>query len=152
MAAMAGAAMMLAGCNDEAKTFGRSYDECVLKNASGTPAQAALAEPSCRRRFELKSATGAGADVSATIHTQGSQRWITFNITNSDPSKIITAVNVDAVFLGKDGKELATLTWTFATFLEPDRQVELTGSMPDPWPSEEFTSKGTVTRELPIGR
>lgn len=104
------------------------------------------------RRFVLKGATGAGADVSATIHTQGSQRWISFNITNSDPSKIITAVNADAVFLGKDGKELATWTRTFATFLEPDRQVELTGNMTDQWPSNEFTSKVTVTRELPLSR
>lgn len=31
---VAGAALLLSSCDDSAKTFGRSYGECVLKNAS----------------------------------------------------------------------------------------------------------------------
>ena len=145
-------AALLSGCDEQAKTFGHSYDECVLKNTSGTAAQAALAEPSCRRRFEVKSVTGSGADPSATIKSRGSQRWIDFTISNTDASKIITAISADAVFLGKDDKEIATLTWTFSTFIEPDKQVELTGVTDKPWPSTDFVTRVTVTREIPIKR
>lgn len=34
MLLVAGAALLLSSCDDSAKTFGRSYGECVLKNAS----------------------------------------------------------------------------------------------------------------------
>lgn len=50
---VAGAALLLSSCDDSAKTFGRSYGECVLKNASdgGDQYSREQATEVCLRRF-----------------------------------------------------------------------------------------------------
>lgn len=149
--ALAGVALLgVGGCtNEAAKTFGNTYDECVLKNARGGAAQAELAVPSCRRHFELRSTTQAGVRAEAKRYLGA----VNFSVINSDSSKIVTAVQIQVTFQDASGKLAGPFTWTFDTFIEPDRQVLLNGSLGDaPWEGPISATAVTVLREIPTSR
>jgi hypothetical protein len=138
--------LFVGGCDGATKTFGRSYNECVIKNASKSVAQGGLAEAACRRHFETPSASGGYADGSASLHRGGKDSAFTFTVANADASKIITGVSITATF--GEGPNQRDMAWTFGTFIEPDQQVQLTGTIGEEPPPENFTTQIRVTREI----
>ena len=116
--------LLAAACvGEDARTFGRSYDECILKNANGNPAQSVRVERSCRRRFERPSMTGRGVTGSARLLPLGERSLVIFKMANNDNTKIITGVEASASL--RDGPDVTISTWPLETFIEPGDQVEV---------------------------
>lgn len=90
-------ALLLSGCDSSAKTFGKTYDECLLKNA----AQAAATDICARhferlRTFEEQDSNMLTADGQIVDSGNGSK--IIATITNNSLDKIAVSYNVFAAF------------------------------------------------------
>ncbi|GAA0640471.1 hypothetical protein GCM10009101_10420 [Brevundimonas lenta] len=166
-------ALTVAGCDDSAKTFGRSYDECILKNArdGGDQASRNMAADVCIRRFqEAVPLSERGKTIAVNrIANYGVQDYVSggiedaiaIEVANSFSDKMLTEVEVAADFsdkpAGPDGKfpadaKITTLTWTFNTNLSPNAQTTLRGTFQDGQaPTRHWQSDAYAMKWVPLG-
>ena len=98
---IASGGLLLGGCDPAAKTFGKTYDECLLKNAAQ-----ATANEICARHFErlrtLDEQDGDMLTADGEIVGQGADEKIVVNIKNNSSDKIAASYSVTAAFWAND--------------------------------------------------
>jgi hypothetical protein len=141
---------MMAGCSGgDAEIFGRTYDQCILKNAraGGDQESRFVATEICARHFQRQTTPAERSrNISAARRVSyGEQNYLDntvedllkITVRNSRDDWLITEVSVVADFSdkpeGPDGKfpadaKISTLDWTFNVELGPNGQRELIGS------------------------
>lgn len=121
--ALAGAALV-AGCDSSVQTFGRSYDECILKNArnGGDRASRETATAICERRF-TRDATASDRDAfgiaTNIIDNPGPVDFLQIGVEPRDPNIVLKEVRSDVTFYrtarGRDARDPADVidvyTW-----------------------------------------
>lgn len=162
---LASGVALLSGCDTAAKTFGKTYDECLLKNAAQTAAADICARHFERlRTFEERDGGMLSADgVVATI--EGRER-IVVTVTNNSRDKIASVYDVYAVFWSSEGsipedgfmRKLHALQYGFplsetshTAKIEP--QQSATVELPIPagaHPASVFTVDASITRVVPM--
>lgn len=149
------AGLAVVGCGDSAaETFGRTYDECVLKNVKGAiAATAQIALKSCERRFARPST----AEIAATGHYDPANSRFLFHALNERPV-IVTQVRFVVSYYRspadqQTGKTLTSHAWEYPAHIDPSSQEEFGGSIGDAWlPSKTFTVKAISTAEIPLAQ
>lgn len=146
----------LTGCDDPSKTFGHSYDECILKNLKTQDASSTgLALQVCQRHFERSGQNLPSADVTGTLGAQSNPKLFEFQVTNSRSDRIITSIELEVGFLGSGAeskKVISAMTWQFSGNVAPDQQTSFYGNVSGPLPSKNFVLTATVKRQIDLAR
>lgn len=150
LAAISAAA--LAGCDSSAKTFGRSFDECILKNArdGGDQNSRNMAIEVCQRRFERDPtaaqgdrniANGGTIQPTPDFMPDAGDDELRVDVANPFDDVMIVGLTVAVDFYDKpmdergirppDAKRIDTLTWDFAVALAPRENDVLMGTFSD---------------------
>lgn len=136
------------GCDNSAKTFGKSYDECILKNAreGGDDASRRVATDVCVRRFQQAVPIGDQDDTIAVERLSfydvpdgigAKSDAVQVRVHNSFADKLITEIEVVADFSdkpsGDNGKfpadaKIVTETWTFNANVLPNNEASFRGT------------------------
>lgn len=143
-------AVILCGCSSkDEETFGRSYDECVLKNArtGGDEASREVATDICARHFQRSTSQSERTQTIAVSRnlafdqlnylTDQREDELHIEVQNARDDQLITEVEVVADFSDKaalpsgefpQDAKITTLNWTFSVNLQPNIQERLTGT------------------------
>jgi len=156
----------------EVETFGRTYDECILKNArdAGDVSSRQMAIGVCIRRFQ-RDATIVEKRPSIAVRRRlnrnvpnyeggGLRDQLRVTVRNDQGTRIVTEVNVVAKFSDKAQLDsgqfpadarITTLNWTFPVLLEPNVEEDLYGSFEgERAPSGHLQSDAYVSKVVPF--
>jgi len=156
---VAGAALLLSSCDDSAKTFGRSYGECVLKNASDGGDQYSREQSTrvCLQRFSrAPSATELSHDfvwggrirntMDVAVDAAGgtTPNILEVDVVNELDNAMIVGVSVNVYFyrvpqtsdrpLSNSVDLVDTLRWDFNNTITPNETARIEGSFDETTP------------------
>jgi hypothetical protein len=138
--------VLVAGCDREARVFGRSYDECVLKNAStgGDEASRDRSTEICARHFQRPPTQREAWRVylkanqihldSPSAHPWEPSDKIEVKVINTIEDAVVTQVEVVFEFYRenpwKDATQVPvnTLTWTLDVATQPNSTETVLGT------------------------
>ena len=167
------AAIAVTACDDSAKTFGRSYDECILKNAreGGEQNSRDMAMQVCQRRFERDPtqterdrniANGGTITPAPDFMPDAGDDEMRVNVINPFDDVLIVGVTIAMDFYDKplndvgerpaDAKRIDTLTWDYPVALAPRQNDVLMGTFNGgKAPSAYYSVTVRTTKVVPVG-
>lgn len=159
--------VVLSACGEAPRDiFGRSYDECILMNASseGDAASRQTATEVCARHFERAPTPDEARLVSGQVTplvTMGYSDVVLVMAQNDSSSLLVTEVAVDVDFHPEPADSSGifadsgrTIHWTFAAHLEPHAQQDFRGSFTEghaPMRWANLNSRPYATRVVELG-
>jgi len=167
--------ILLSSCESETKTFGRSYDECVLRNATkgGDETSRFLATDICRRRFErtptaeerkkFLSEVVIKFNEAGILDSNRSEDRMSATVWNEDENLVITQVVVNVDFYktppnaaGGWPKDTWSepAVWSRDVAIQPDTDDTIIGTFGDDEraPTKFYVGTVDVRKVLPLGR
>ena len=161
-----GGAAFVAGCDSSVQTFGKSYDECILKNArnGGDRASRDTATQICERRF-TRNATASDREAfgiaTNIIDNPGAVDFLQIGVEPRDPNIVLKEVRSDVTFYrtarGRDARDRADVidvyTWDKLPVVWDDWMGTYSshGTVTGGTPSTFWTAKTVPTRVLTLG-
>ncbi len=164
------AIIALAGCSQGASTFGKSYDECILKNArtGGDERSRDEAREICARHFIRKPTKAEIGEIKiGTVMAfdqptyGGTEDIVHVGIENDSRNIVVLKVGTAVAFYSKprgpDGKFndadfIDEWVWTLDINTQPGERNSTTGTMtPTRAPSRYYEARTVLGRVLPLG-
>lgn len=161
------AAILVGACDRDAKVFGRSHDECILKNASegGDAESRAAAADICARHFKRPPGESEKESVSLTVRfiTPGTPSplnddRVQIEVDNWNLNTVVTKVALEMDFFTRDPwkepgqKPIDTAYWILDAATQPGGVETLEGNFGDEEPASRFgkVRKVEVVQVLPL--
>jgi hypothetical protein len=161
------AAILLTACDGEAKVFGRSYDECILRNANGggDATSRATAADICARHFKRwpKKREQEPVGLKVTLVTPGNPTpddddRVEIIVENGNLNTVVTKVALEMEFFASDPwkepgqKPLDKSNWILDSTTQPGEIELVMGHFGDDEPASRFgkVKNVEVVQVLPL--